>query len=69
MSTALGPTLPELLRTRLAGAAAAPVDTAIALSTVDDAGFPHPALLTYRELRAAGPQALRLSVGTGSRTA
>ena len=69
MSTALGPTLPDLLRARLGGAAAAPVDTAIALSTVDDAGFPHPALLTYRELRAAGARALRLSVATGSRTA
>ncbi len=70
MSTVLGTTLPAPLRARLSGEpGATPADTAVALATVDDDGFPHPALLTYREIEAAGPQELRLSVAGASRTA
>jgi Pyridoxamine 5'-phosphate oxidase len=70
MATAIGPSLPPPLLARLAGSRrAAPIDVAVALTTVDDEGFPHPALLTYAEVAAGGPRDLRLAVAATSRTA
>jgi hypothetical protein len=42
---------------------------AILIATVDDAGRPHPALLSYAEVLATTPEVVRLTVGAGSTTA
>ena len=41
----------------------------VVLATVDPYGWPHPALLTYVELRLLDPGRLRLLLASGSRSA
>jgi hypothetical protein len=70
MATALGTSLPPLLFERLsANRASAPADVAIALTSVDPRGYPHPALLTYDAVVADGQDRLHVAVHGSSRTA
>jgi hypothetical protein len=70
MATPLGSTLPPVLRARLGDdRRATPEDVAVSLTTIDGEGFPHPALLSYGEIRADGDDRLRIAVHAGSRTA
>lgn len=70
MSRLLGDELSGTLLARLAGAPRqAPNDLAVPICTVDEEGFPHPALLSYPEITAPSPTRLRVAVHSGSRTA
>lgn len=70
MSTLLGDELPGVLLARLSGAPGqAPPDLAVPICTVDEEGFPHPALLSYSEIAAPSATRLRLTVHSGTRTA
>lgn len=70
MSTLLGDELTGELLARLAAPQnRAPQDVAIPCCTVDESGFPHPALLSYRDVFALSPHRLRVRVHSGSRTA
>ena len=67
MSRPLGAALPERLQRALASSADRATE-AIVLLTVDEAGWAHPALLSYREVSSQGVDALRLETYAGSRT-
>ncbi len=69
MSTVVGTHLPPELFARLSGAAADRPLLAIQLATVDPAGWPHPALLSFGEVVALDPARLRFGVGRASLTA
>ncbi len=70
MSRSLGPALPPDLAARLSQAELSRhLGKAIPLITVDAAGFPHPMLLSYLEVRAADPKTLRIVMGGRSRSA
>jgi hypothetical protein len=60
--------LPEVLIGRLAGERTAP-SIAVPICTTDDEGFPHPAMLSYAELRSDGGRGLRAAIWGASRTA
>ena len=49
-------------------AAAAPLDLAIVLATVDPYGWAHPALVSYAEILALDAARLRLALHAGSRS-
>lgn len=69
MSRSLGPSLPDALLGRLT--ATDPGDQlgqVVVLATVDPYGWPHPALVSYAELRALDPARLRLALYAGSRS-
>ena len=69
VTRSLGTVLPDRLLARLmAPAAAAPLDTAILLATVDPYGWSHPALVSYAEVLAVDAGRLRLAVHAGSRS-
>lgn len=70
MSRLLGNTLPPLLQTQLDGSHLEEQrGQAIQISTVDVAGWPHPALISYDELLALSPHCLRLAVYREGQTA
>lgn len=70
MSTAIGAALPDLLLSRLdAQRPDEPSDSAVLLSTTDEHGFPHPALLSYAEIDSRGPSMLDIGVYAASVTA
>ena len=69
MSKEIGNRLPDALYAKLH--AAGPTDQsgqAIVISTVDESGWPHPALLSYREVSAADPTTLRVVTFDGTHT-
>jgi hypothetical protein len=70
MATSLGPTLSEALLDRLSGRH---LDRhgalVIPIATVDAAGWPHIALLSYSEIVARDRGTLRLAIGSRSGTA
>ena len=69
MATDVGDALPPLLMTRLGAGRAGMEGTAVPVCTVDPDGNPHPAMLSYGELAADGPRAMRAAVHAASRTA
>jgi hypothetical protein len=70
MTKLLGAKLPEALLVRLAAGRPLPGrDVAVPVCSVDAAGWPHPALLSYEEIEALGPSSLRVRVYAGSSTA
>jgi hypothetical protein len=70
MATLIGTTLSADLLERLQGTALEAVaGKAIQIVTMDDAGWPHPALLSYCEVVALGTTSLRLAVYGSSTTA
>jgi hypothetical protein len=70
MATLVGPSLSADLLERLRGRALEDVaGKAIQIVTVDDGGWPHPALLSYFEIVALGPTSLRLAIYATSTTA
>jgi len=70
VSRSLGPQLPEALVARLlAPGPGESLRRVVVLATVDPYGWPHPALLSYVELRLLDPGRLRLLLASGSRSA
>jgi hypothetical protein len=69
MTTTIGAALPGLLMSRLHERLETPRDIAVPICTCDELGFPHPALLSYEEIFADAPSALRLAVNGTSATA
>jgi len=76
MATVVGADLPPLLMERLGAHSALGTQhpallecTAIPICTVDPAGFPHPAMLSYAELAADDARSMRAAVYGGSTTA
>lgn len=69
MATVLGSRLPEELVARLGADRTAMEGTAVPICTIDAAGFPHPAMLSYGELAADAPDAFRAAVYGSSTTA
>jgi Pyridoxamine 5'-phosphate oxidase len=69
MSKAVGDALPDDLFARLSGGdLPAVADRAVIVCSVDDRGFPHPALLSYFEVLAIDPRTIRLAMYSDSRT-
>jgi hypothetical protein len=69
MSRRLGDALPDDLVGRLSGDdLQAVADKVILVCTVDEGGFPHPALLSYFEVLALDGRTIRLATYSGSRT-
>jgi hypothetical protein len=65
----VGEELPDDLYGALSGRdLAACADRVVVISTVDDRGFPHPALLSYFEVVAIDRRAIRLATYAESRT-
>lgn len=69
MATLLGSHLPEELMARLGARRSEMDSTAVPICTIDAEGFPHPAMLSYRELAADSRDAIRAAVYDGSTTA
>ena len=70
MSKNVGDTLPEPLLARLIPAAAEEYsDRAVVICSVDENGWPHPAMLSSRELHAIDARTIALTTYTSSRTA
>jgi hypothetical protein len=69
MATVLGSRLPDEIIARLGAGRAAMEGTAVPICTIDAAGFPHPAMLSYAELAADTPESFRAAVYAGSTTA
>lgn len=70
MARAIGSTLPSVLLERLRGDdLASRVGIAVIVLTVDAAGWPHPAMLSYGEIVAADDRRIRLAVRPESGTA
>ena len=70
MSRAIGSRLPVRLRERLRGDdLAARVGIAVLILTTDEAGWPHPAMVSYGELVARDSRRIRLAVHRTSGTA
>jgi len=69
MSTHVGDTLPDDIFEALSGRDLAGVaDRVVVVSTVDERGFPHPALLSYFEAVALDRRTIRLATYAESRT-
>ena len=69
MSTRVGEALPDDLFDALSGRDLAGVaDRVVVVSTVDDRGIPHPALLSYFEVVAVDRRTIRLATYAESRT-
>jgi hypothetical protein len=69
MSTHVGDALPDDLFEALRGGdLAAAADRVVVVSTVDDRGFPHPALLSCFEMVAVDRRTIRLATYADSRT-
>ncbi|MBI3048125.1 MAG: pyridoxamine 5'-phosphate oxidase family protein [Acidobacteria bacterium] len=69
MSTHVGDALPDDLFDALSGRDLATVaDRVVVVSTVDERGFPHTALLSYFEIVALDRRTIRLATYAGSRT-
>ena len=68
MTTVTGDVLPAVLLDRLDGSQSAR-GTAVPVCTVDAAGFPHPAMLSYAEIRADSDRSIRAAVSGTSGTA
>jgi len=69
MSKRLGDALPEDLVERLSGRdLQAAAEKVIVVCSVDDLGFPHPALLSYFEVLALDRRTIRLAIYSNSRT-
>jgi hypothetical protein len=69
MSTHVGDTLPGDLLEALSGRDLTAVsDRVVVVATVDERGFPHPALLSCFEVVAVDPRTIRLATYAGSRT-
>jgi len=69
MSTHVGEALPDDLFEALSGRdLAAAADRVVMVSTVDDRGYPHPALLSYFEVAASDRRTIRLATYAESRT-
>jgi hypothetical protein len=69
MSTHVGGALPDDLFEALRGRdLAAVADRVVVVSTVDERGFPHPALLSYFEVVALNHRTIRLATYAESRT-
>jgi hypothetical protein len=69
MSKQVGDALPDDLFGRVSGRdLPAVADRAILVCTVDDGGFPHPALLSYFEVVAIDRGTIRLAMYSDSRT-
>jgi hypothetical protein len=69
MATLLGSHLPEELMSRLGENRRAMAGTAVPICTIDLEGFPHPAMLSYEELAADSPSAIRAAIYGASTTA
>lgn len=69
MATLLGSHLPEELMARLNGNRRGMAGTAVPICTIDGEGFPHPAMLSYEELAADSPSAIRAAIYGASTTA
>ena len=70
MSWTVGTTLPAPLWERLRGKdLAGRLGMAILIATPDEAGWPHPAMLSYGEAVAVDPRRIRLAIHPASRTA
>ena len=69
MAIVTGGRLPDEVMTRLQAGRAAMEGTAVPICTVDAEGFPHPAMLSYGELAADAPDAIRAAVYGSSTTA
>jgi hypothetical protein len=69
MATLLGSHLPEELMSRLGARRTEMSAMAVPICTIDAEGFPHPAMLSYGELAADAPNAIRAAVYDGSTTA
>jgi len=67
-STRVGDRLDEALFRRLSGDVALPAHEAILISTTDERGRPHPALLSHGEVLAIAPAVLRIAVSAKSAT-
>jgi Pyridoxamine 5'-phosphate oxidase len=65
----MGDRLDEALFRRLSGDVPLRRQEAILIATIDERGRPHPALLSYGEVLAVTPAALRLAVSAESTTA
>ena len=62
--------LPEALRKQLTRAELSSADNrTIVICTVDDKGYPHPAMLSIPEFYAADSETIQLTINSGSRTA
>ena len=69
MSTRVGEALPDDLFDALSGSDLRGVaDRVVVVSTVDDRGIPHPALLSYFEVVAVDRRTIRLATYAESRT-
>lgn len=69
MSTRVGDALPDDVLRALSGRdLAAVADRVVVVSTVDERGCPHPALLSYFEVVAIDPRTIRLATYAESRT-
>lgn len=69
MAASLGPALPATRLGQLGVQAAVDRSLVLPICTMDDAGFPHVALLGAWEVVALDARRLRLAVATGSRSA
>ena len=70
MSWTVGTTLPAPLWERLRGKdLAGRLGMAILIATPDEAGWPHPAMLSYGEAVAVDPRRIRLAIHPARRTA
>jgi hypothetical protein len=70
MTRAVGTALPPPLWERLRGTDLAErLGMAILIATPDEAGWPHPAMLSYGEAVAVDPHRIRLAIHPASRTA
>ena len=70
MSQILGKELPAALKERLGGVAVASHEgKIIPIFTMDEAGWPHPALLSYYEVVAKNASTLEMAIWKDSSTA
>jgi hypothetical protein len=69
MADSIGPALPASRVAQLGPGSAPDRALVLPLCTVDDAGFPHVALLGAWEVTVADTSALRFAIGGGSRSA
>lgn len=69
MSTDLGTILPAALRARLDTRATDAERLAVPICTLDGDGFPHPAMLSRDDIAVSAPDALRVALYSGTRTA
>ena len=70
MSRLIGDDLPAALLSRLSPVRAVDeADRAIVICSVDDAGFPYPAMLSSLEMVAVDASTIRLALASASRTA